>query len=120
MSTTLAVFRRHKFLHRAGDRSAVLINENAAGLHDVGGLRAVEVDGVHIGNEVLKPEGENLFRGIGDGKELRGSEVDAFVGRLSGKHDGDEEFKGRRVVQFRFGIGVEFGKRCHEGGAVLL
>ena len=112
--------KRDKLLHRAGDLSAVLVDKDAAGLHDVRRLRAVEVDGVHVGREVFEPQGKDLFRGIGDGKELRGGEIDALVGRLRGEHDGDEKFKGRGVVQFRFGIGIELCERRHEGSAVFL
>ena len=70
----------------------------------------VETDPVDIRDESLFSERENRLRSVCVSVKNFGGLIHALIGRLRGKHNGNEELKRRPVVQFAFGIRTKFGE----------
>ena len=52
-------------------------------------------------------ERQDFFWGIRLRKELPSRQIDAFVGRLRGKNDGNEQFERRGILQFRGWVRID-------------
>ena len=72
-------------------------------------LVAPQADGADIRADPFLAERQHLFRRVGDGKQRRRRLVDAGVGGLRRKHDGDQQGEGVDVLELPLGSG-----RCTE------
>lgn len=70
----------------------------------------VKTDPVDIRDESLFSEREDRLRGVRVSVKNFGGLIHALIGRLRGKHNGNEELKRRPVVQFAFGIRPNFSE----------
>lgn len=100
----MAVFAAHagqrfKRLAGAGHLTAVLVDQQVAGFHQIDGLGVVKADGLDVFFEAVEPQVDNRLGCIGDGIEPRGGLVDADVGGLRGKQHRGKQLKGRRPVK---------------------
>ena len=102
--------QRQQFLHGAGDRAAVLLDQKPAALLNIAGLVAEKAGGadhvLQLGAVGLRERG-----GIGiTAEEGRSDHVDALVGTLGGQDGGDQELQWIGEGQGAMRVGIEPGR----------
>ena len=98
--------KRHKLFARRRHFSVEIADKDFTESDDVRRLRMVEPDRLDISFEFFLSERDDFFRRVGDFVERLGCGVDAFVGRLSGKHNRQKQRIRVFPSEFRFRIGI--------------
>src|SRR5690606_21777760 len=84
----------------------VPLQQDLAGLDDVGGLGLVQAYGLDSFAQPVLAHGQDaLGRAVLREEAARG-QVDRFVGGLGGQDDGDQQLEGAVVFQLRGGLGI--------------
>jgi putative (di)nucleoside polyphosphate hydrolase len=91
-----------------GDLTIVVVDKLGGQFQHIGGFGAPEIDGFQVLPHGLFPQGQHLFRGVGDFEQGGGGFIDADIGGLGRQHNGDQQ-----------GVGVGVGKLRRRGGALL-
>jgi len=97
-----------EFFHGLRHFAVVALDERLAAGLDAFGFVAEETGAFDGFFEI----GGGRLGEIGSGaiffEKLGGDEIDSFIGALSGKDGGDEQFEGVRMIQLAVGLGIGF------------
>ncbi len=99
---------------RAGYFTVELLHQNAAGLHQVLGLAAVQANGLDVALQSFQPQVQNGLRGVGNRKEFARGFVHPHVRGLGRQQYGCEQLKVAAVLQFGARLGVGFAQGGEE------
>src|SRR5690606_30820885 len=88
------------------DLTAVLLDQDAAGLDDVLRLASVQADGLDVLRQPLDAQRIDRFRRVGDRVQLGGGLVDADIGGLRREDHCNQQLEWSVVGQLCLGLGV--------------